>query len=376
MGSAGRFAVFVAIVLGVWTLMHIYVIARMWRLPGLGSAAAHGTLLASFVALWLCFPLARIVERSSAGPIATGLEVVGADWMGVLFLLVVTMLAADLLTGFGHLFPRLAIGARLCAVGAAALLSVVALVQGMRAPVVRELDVTLPNLPAARDGMTLVAISDLHVGTMIGRRWTDEVVDRINALHPDLVCMVGDLVEGDVRRAEPMVPALRRLRAPLGVWAVTGNHEYYAGLDRSLELFRQAGFHTLRDRWEQVEPGLILAGVDDLTARRQFGAKDTFVTRALAGRPPGATILLCHTPWEVDDAARAGVGLMLSGHTHDGQIWPFGYLVKLRYPYLGGRYQVGPMTLAVCRGTGTWGPRMRLWRPSEILHIRLHSAHA
>lgn len=91
----------------------------------------------------------------------------------------------------------------------------------------------------------------------------------------------------------------------------------------------------------------------------------------LSGRPPGAAVLLSHTPWQAREAAAAGAGLMLSGHTHGGQIWPFSYLIRLRYPLLAGRYQIDQMTVIVCRGTGTWGPRMRLWHPGEILSIKL-----
>jgi predicted MPP superfamily phosphohydrolase len=110
-----------------------------------------------------------------------------------------------------------------------------------------------------------------------------------------------------------------------------------------------------------------MVGVDDLTAIHRSGQDGDPISKALAGRPQGATILLSHTPWQADKAAKAGVSLMLSGHTHGGQIWPFDYLVKRVYPLLEGRYEVDGMTVIVCRGTGTWGPRMRLWRPSEIL---------
>jgi predicted MPP superfamily phosphohydrolase len=114
-----------------------------------------------------------------------------------------------------------------------------------------------------------------------------------------------------------------------------------------------------------------LAGVDDLTARRQFKLDGDPVGRAL-GRPPGvATIYLCHSPLQAERAAALGAGLMLSGHTHAGQLWPFGYLVRLAYPRVEGRYDVDGMTLLVCRGTGTWGPPMRLFRPSEIVRITL-----
>ena len=138
-----------------------------------------------------------------------------------------------------------------------------------------------------------------------------------------------------------------------------------------MHLFEEAGFQVLRDRWAEVRPGFVVAGVDDLTRRRRSGRLGDPVTEALSGRPPGATILLSHTPWKAEQAADAGVGLMLSGHTHGGQIWPFSYLTRLIYPLLGGRYNVNGMTVIVCRGTGTWGPRMRLWRPGEILRVTL-----
>jgi hypothetical protein len=155
------------------------------------------------------------------------------------------------------------------------------------------------------------------------------------------------------------------------VWAVTGNHEYYAGVEQCVRLFQDAGYNVLRDAWAEVTPGLVVAGVDDLTARRQFGRGDHPLERALTNRPSGATILLSHSPWQAEVAAKLGAGLMLSGHTHNGQIWPFSYLVRLRYPLLGGWYKIGSMPVIVCRGTGTWGPRMRLWQPGEIVRIKL-----
>ncbi len=127
----------------------------------------------------------------------------------------------------------------------------------------------------------------------------------------------------------------------------------------------------LRNGWSEVRPGLILAGVEDLTSRRRNGQTDDVLSRALLGRTPGGTIVLSHTPWQAETAASAGAGLMLCGHTHGGQIWPFGYIVRLVYPLLAGRYEVGGMPVIVCRGTGTWGPRMRLWSRCEILRVTL-----
>jgi predicted MPP superfamily phosphohydrolase len=152
---------------------------------------------------------------------------------------------------------------------------------------------------------------------------------------------------------------------------VTGNHEFYAGLTRSIRLLENADFFVLRDNNKQAATGLTIAGVDDLTSRTPLADADHPINRALANRPPGATILLSHSPLDPEKAATAGVGLMLSGHTHNGQIWPFKYFVRSRYKLVSGRYDVDGMTAITSRGTGTWGPRMRLWLPGEIVRIKL-----
>jgi uncharacterized protein len=367
-------AVFFIVVLGIWTLMHGYAIGRVWGLPAIASPGAHAALLAGAALLWAAYPAGRVLARGGHPKGAFVLEAVGGAWMAILFLLIVMLLVADLATGFGLWAPRLSAPLRTAAIVAAATLALIALVQGARTPAVRERAVELPGLPAELDGLRLVHLSDLHVGTLLGADWFTGIARQVATLHPDLVVVTGDLVDGDVGAVERLVPELRRLQAPLGVWAVTGNHEFYAGLDRSVAALRSAGYRVIRDGWSEAAPGLVLAGVDDLTARRQFGLDGDPLRAALADRPAGATILLCHSPWQVEDAAAAGVALMLSGHTHGGQIWPFGYLVKLTYPHLEGWYRVGSMDLLVSRGTGTWGPRMRLWHPAEIHVLTLRAS--
>jgi predicted MPP superfamily phosphohydrolase len=280
----------------------------------------------------------------------------------------------DVVTGFGAFFRGAVPALRGWALGAAGVLSIAALVQGLRTPVVREHEVRLSGLPRELDGTRLVLLSDMHLGTLLGKDWLAARVEQVRKLKPDLVVLCGDILEGDRRREGDLATMLSGFQAPLGLFAVTGNHEFYAGIERSVRLLEGAGVTVLRDRWVEVRPGLVLAGVDDLTARRQYGKDGDAVAKALSGRPPGATVLLSHTPWMAVETARLGAGLMLSGHTHAGQIWPFGYLARINYPIFAGRYDVGGMPVLVCRGTGTWGPRMRLWLPGEILKITLRAA--
>jgi predicted MPP superfamily phosphohydrolase len=366
--NARGFAMFLFIVLTLWALMHAYVFWRVASIPWVERHVSRWTLISVAVALWLSYVLARWTTKH--WPATWPLEFFAANWMGVLFLLLAALVVVDVVTLGGWVFAKLAPIWRGWAAIVAGILSVVALVQGLRPPVVTDYEVRLPGLPKERDGTTLVAISDVHLGTLIGSRWMERLVARINGLRPDLVVVVGDLVDSHIDHAEVVLPVLRQLRAPLGVYAVTGNHEFYAKVDDCVRLMQDAGYTVLRDRSVTVVPGLVVAGVDDLTARRQFGLGNEAVPKALANRAAGGTILLSHTPWQAEAAAN-GAGLMLSGHTHGGQIWPFSYLVARQHPLLGGRYDVRGMTAIVCRGTGTWGPRMRLWHPAEILRIRL-----
>ncbi|MCX7003886.1 MAG: metallophosphoesterase [bacterium] len=372
--SGGKVPVFLTVVLGVWTLMHLYVFLRLAATPLVMAWLSRRGLLMLALALWASYPLARIMHAQKWELLAQPLECIGATWIGVILLLLVTMLVVDVFTAGGLLLPRLAPMLRGVAVIAGGVLAVIALVQGLRPPVVREYEVTLAGLPRARDGMVLVVASDMHLGTLIGKAWLTRLVARINGLRPDLIILDGDTIDGSIDHAEALAPVLGGLRAPLGVWAVTGNHEYYAGIERCVRLLEEAGCGVLRGRRVEIVPGLSLAGVDDLAAHRRRGMDTPAIASVLTNHPPGAVILLSHAPVQADAAAAAGAGLMLSGHTHGGQIWPFGYLVRLNFPLLGGRYAVAGMPVIVCRGTGTWGPRMRLWRPCEMVRVTLRAA--
>lgn len=366
---------FFVVILAVWAAMHAYAFWRLSTIPFVSEHVPDWALAVTALLLWTCFIASRFAERFGFTALADALEVVGANWIGILFLVVVCLLAVDAVTGFGHLLPHLAPQLRAWALVAAGVLSVVAFIQGSRAPVVRSYDVEMRGLPADKDGTVLVVASDLHVGGYRDGKWVSARVDQIKAQRPDLVVLAGDIVEGDGHDEVQTLKAFHRLSAPLGIWAVNGNHETYGPNGANGAALEHAGFKVLHDQWMELSPGFVIAGVDDLTTRRRLQSRyEEFVDRALAGRPAGAaTIYLSHSPLAPERAAAQGVGLMLSGHTHGGQIWPFGYVVRLFYPLFAGRYDVNGMAAIVCRGTGTWGPQMRLWSRGELLRIVLHA---
>jgi hypothetical protein len=293
-------------------------------------------------------------------------------------LLAVALLTVDVLSGFGLLFPKIfVLRLRNAAFFAGIILSLIAQIQGLRPPVVTHYTTPIKGLPDNLDSIKIALISDLHLGEMfINADWLNARVQQVQALQPDCIVLVGDIFESTPHPAE-LLPVLRQLSAPLGVFAVWGNHDLMrpGRQEAGATLFAGAGIHLLRNKWTKLADGLLLAGIDDLTMSRRQGKQGApYLSKALANRPAGTTILLSHTPWLVEQAAAKGVSLMLSGHTHNGQIWPFSYLARIPYPFVSGQYLVNGLNLVVCRGTGTWGPRMRLWQRGEIALIRLRRA--
>lgn len=356
------------------TVLQLYVFNRTASVPALERHVPRKRFFRAGAALWAVFVIARIVGHWGTGSIIWALGFFGMTWMSLLLLISVPLLAVDLATGFGFWARRLSPSLRGWALAAGGVLFAIALVQGMRAPVVERQEVPVAGLPAELDKTVIVVLSDLHIGSSLDRTWLEERIGQVLAERPDLVVLLGDFFEGHGSPAEDLLPVLSRLRAPLGVWAVTGNHELYGDTARVLQLFRTAGFHVLRNRWEEIRPGLILVGVDDLSTEHRRGRDGEALREALLlPRPPGATILLSHTPWQTEQAAAGGVSLMLSGHTHGGQIWPAGWLIRFVYPLVEGLYTVGGMPVIVTRGAGTWGPRVRLWRPGQILRVTLRA---
>lgn len=362
---------FRTILISVVTLVQMYVFWRIASIPFVGRCISIKLLIGVGVVFWASFFFALFFGHGRTRSLTATLELLGMNWLGILFLAFVSFLAVDIITGFGLLFPRIAPSLRGGALIISGVLSVIALVQGARPPVVQNYEVNLSGLPDKMDGMVIVAMSDLHLGSLLGKHWLEARVKQVQALRPDLVVLLGDIFEGHGELQRELLPVLRGLSVPLGIWAVLGNHEFYGARGKEIFLSDEDNIQWLRNRWVEVRPGLVLAGVDDFTTERRSSQEGNPLVPALAERPSGVTILLSHAPCQVEGAARAGVGLMLCGHTHGGQIWPFGYLVHYFYPLLEGQYKVDGMAVIVCRGTGTWGPRMRLWRLGEILRVML-----
>ncbi len=366
-----RVGVRVLIVTGVWSLLHLYLGQRLlthaplaagWRAAG--WAAVVLLALAPFTAFF--------AGRARRGPLTSVLEWAGFSAMGLSSLLIVFVLAGDAL----HL--RAWVGADAFSVGVvvSALTVLAAGTWRARRPArVRTVRVPIAHLPGDLEGLRIVQLSDLHVGPTLKRAFVERIVATANGLRPDLIALTGDVADGFPPALRRDVAPLSALRAPLGKYFVTGNHEYYwdaAGWVRELE---RLGFSALMNAHRLIRRGagrLLLAGVTDLSTSGQVTGHASDPAAAVAGAPDSdVRVLLAHQPKSAFAARAVGFDLQLSGHTHGGQYFPFNLLVRLFQPFVAGLHRLEAMWLYVSRGTGYWGPPLRLGAPAEITLIQL-----
>jgi predicted MPP superfamily phosphohydrolase len=244
--------------------------------------------------------------------------------------------------------------------------------------------IALPRLPRALDGFSIALLTDVHIGPLLDGRFLRHLVEKTNQLHPDLVVIGGDLVDGSVAQIGEYVAELRRLRSKFGVYFVTGNHEYYSGVGPWTEFLRGLGVNVLINQTVSIgdtAPGgasFDLTGLPDFLAGRA-GGEVAQVEHATRGRDTERElVVLAHQPVQIYDSVKVSAGLQLSGHTHGGQLYPFGALTSLVQPYLAGlyRHKDTDTQIYVSRGAGFWGPPMRVLAPAEIASLRLHAGTA
>lgn len=338
------------------------------------------------------FLFAMIGGRSWPFDSLRPLYAIGYGWLGTSFLLVVMLLLTDLgklsARGVRRLMKRaptnperrLAL-ARILA-GSIAFTGFSSTAKGAVSALgtipIRRIRVSLSRLSSSMNGTRIVQISDLHIGPILKRSWVESVVAQVMSLEPDLIVITGDLVDGTVENLRDDVAPLAKLKAKAGVFFVTGNHEYYSGAPAWVEHVQQLGIRVLQNENVPIGKGddaFYLAGVNDFESARHKVGHAHDVAASVRGIPPNREILLlAHQPRSVGDAAKHGVGLQLSGHTHGGQIFPWTCFVTLQQPFVSGLHQVQNTWLYISRGTGFWGPPMRIGAPPEISLIEIYRA--
>ncbi len=386
-----HFAIFALVFFSVTGGVHYYLWLRMVRDTGLVSPWREIATVV-LVILFVSLPLVFILGRALPFDIFRIVSFAPYTWLGAMMLFFFAFLSIDLvkavffvakkIAGSGTAAPdlgrRMALGqiiagTTVLTVAGAATAGVV---QAVRKAVVTRVSISLRGFPETLNGLKIVQISDLHIGITVGRRWLEEVVERVNALQPDLIAITGDLIDGLVERLRQEIEPLGDLKAKLGAYFVTGNHEYYSGVDRWIAEVEGLGIRVLRNEAISVGEGeeiFYLAGVDDYSAAGMAPGHGQNIPRAVKDVPKDkSVVLLAHQPKAVHEAAEHGIDLVLSGHTHGGQIFPFSLLVALQQTYNKGLHRHSDTTqIYVNQGTFMWGPPMRLGTECEITELIL-----
>jgi len=376
--------VFVAIALAIYGLINLYVGRR--GAQALSSVpAARTVFLVLFIGLAVIFPLGRILMSFAKGSLTSLLVEVGTFHLAVMLYAFMAVLAVDfvrLINAFLPFLPKglFAAGARTGPVVFAAVAGIVVLTVAWgawNATRLRtiDLDIRIPAKAGTVDNLTVVAVSDLHLGALVGPARLEKVVGSINALGPDIVLFAGDIVDETVTEAieEKLGGIMRRLKAPLGLFACPGNHEFFSGLERNLACLRSCGITVLQDEAAEVDGAFILAGRRDPSSlgvqerRLSIGG----ILSGSGARADLPLVVLDHQPIHLEEAAEAGVALQISGHTHDGQMFPIDLINRLIYELNWGYLRKGDTQYYVTSGAGTWGPPVRIGSRAEVVRIRI-----
>jgi len=370
--------ILIVVVCCILAIFHIYI---GWRiLPDLPIALGFKIFGALFLLLSLFMVPAGLLARViKAQPLADRLAWVGMLAMGLFSSLLVLTFFRDLLlladSALNHPAFALTRDSATAVPILAFAVSLIGYVNARRVAEVRDVDVPIADLPASLNGFTIVQISDIHVGPTIKHDYLKAIVDKVNSLSPDLIAVTGDLVDGSVEQLREHTAPLSKLRAPHGVYFVTGNHEYYSNADDWVAEIRRLGVTVLMNEHVVLtcrDATMLVAGVTDYSAHHFDEAQRSDPKRAMAGAPHVAfKLLLAHQPRSAEAAADAGFDLQLSGHTHGGQFFPWNLFVPLQQPFTAGLNRLRALWVYTSRGTGYWGPPKRFWAPSEITRLKL-----
>jgi predicted MPP superfamily phosphohydrolase len=311
------------------------------------------------------FFLGEILDRVSPVFLIT---LIGSVWLGILSVAITVFVLKDIVWLFyknGKVLTYISLLVIF-------VLTLISLVNVYTGPVVKEIKLKVNTKTFNKKNFTIVQLSDLHLGTLMSENWLEKIVKITNSIDADIVVITGDLADGNIFDKKQILNKLRSLKSKFGVYIVPGNHEFYFGIEKFLEITKILGFKVLRNQSVVIDNDIIVAGVDEITAKRfnkgygpDLGAtfKDVDLNKFI--------ILLSHQPDLFDEARKFGVDLQLSGHTHMGQIPPMDLIVKIFFKYPFGLIKKDNSYIYTTSGTGTWGPPMRLFTKSEIVKIVL-----
>ena len=371
-----RLIVFLSLYFSIYGSAHLYLLIK-WRRAFYLQGIEYFFLFVVLTFLLLAPINARMLESQGYMLASLAMSWIGFLWLGFIFIYVCLALPLDAY----HLLMRA--GQRLTdadwtglmlsrrqSVGLVVILTLGLMAYGaVEAYRIRVETLTLHSrLPLSKARIRIVQISDVHLGPMLYPMRLTPIIDAVEQAKPDILVCSGDLIDGPLLSPASTAAALANLTAPMGKYAVTGNHEFYYGIDRASEFIKEAGFTLLRNKTVLVGKHMSITGVDDPAGGR--AANQPTETQLAAALPRNRfALLLKHRPL-IDPETKGAFDLQLSGHTHEGQIFPFNLVIRLFYPWDHGWHRIGDhSSLYTSRGTGTWGPPIRILAPPEITVI-------
>ncbi len=374
--------VFLLIALSIYALVNFYILKREWQATALlGKARIWIFALSLFIAL--AFPLGRLTERIFPGWVTEFIDRIGAFYLVIMLYSFLLILIVDLLrlgNAFFSFFPK-SIVSQPQKAGFLTFLIVIGIVLATMIggtinnyhPRLRDLRIVIDKSAGSLKELKIALASDFHLGTINRDAWLNKVVAVINGLNPDLVVLPGDVVDMYVPRAEGehMIGTLQKIKAPLGVFSVTGNHEYYGGIEKNLQYMAKSHIKVLQDEKLKINDSFYLVGRKDRTAL-SFGEGRKPLSELLKDADPALPIILLdHQPYRLAEAEEAGIDLQLSGHTHAGQLFPLNLINKKVWEQYWGYLVKGKTQYYVSCGVGTWGPPVRTGSRPEVIQIIL-----
>lgn len=378
-----QFIIFFSIVLTVHLLVNYYIYIRGLRTFEQGSllrqlyTIGFWTLAASFFA-------GRFLERIYLSHLSDLFTWAGSFWLAAMLYLFLTVFVIDLLLLLNLAVPVLVwtkntfIGTHpyFLTIGIAAAVFLLVLAGHFNAiyPRVKQLSIDAAKTGQSAESLRIVLATDIHLGTIVGPKRVNRMVSRINEQKPDLVLLAGDIVDEDLAPVirQNLGQILGSIKAPLGVIGATGNHEYIGGANEATAYLRQHGIVMLRDSALAINDRLWIIGRNDIESNRFAGEQRLPLRQIIQQIPQDAfTIVLDHQPRAYAEAQDSGVGLILSGHTHHGQMWPLNYITSAMFPLSWGYKKFGEMHAYVSSGAGSWGPPVRIGNVPEVVVIDL-----
>lgn len=375
-----QFLIFFSIVLLIYSSINFYIYIRgMQALP-------QGTIFRNwypwiFLFVSSSYIIGRFLERAWISPVSSFFTFVGSFWLAFMMYLFMTVIVIDILRLIIYFLPQPAVLANysvefkkylfIAVVGITGIVVLAGHINALN-PRVKRIDIHINKKAGQMKALHIAAASDIHMGTLVGPRRTAKLVRMLNECNADMILLAGDIVDEDLAPVihNDLGRSLVKLKAPLGIFAITGNHEYIGGADSAVKYLNDHGIHMLRDTSIMINNSFYLAGRNDRDSKRFSRKERKGLDKVLEGVDLSLPVIMMdHQPFNLQQVADAGVDFQLSGHTHHGQLWPFGYITDAIYELSWGHKMKGNTHFYVSSGYGGWGPPVRTGNRPEILDI-------